>query len=40
VFKIEEDDSEKLNNDIIGKKFQKSSVTNCKIKPGFRRPAR
>jgi len=39
VFKIEEE-SEKTSKNIIGKKFQKSSVTNCKIKPGFRRPGR
>ena len=40
VFKIEECDSKKSNNDRIGKKFQKSSVSNCNIKPGFRRPGR
>ena len=40
VFKIEECDSKKSNNNTPGKKFQKSSVSNCKIKPGFRRPGR
>lgn len=40
VFKIEAGSSEKSNNYTTGKKFQKSSVTNCKIKPGFRRPGR
>lgn len=39
VFKIEEN-TEKSSNNAIGKKFQKSSVSNCKIKPGFRRPGR
>jgi hypothetical protein len=40
VFKIKEENSEKSNNGTISKKFQKSSVVNCKIKPGFRRPGR
>lgn len=40
VFIIEEEDSKKSNNDTRGKKFQKSSVSNCNIKPGFRRPGR
>ncbi len=39
VFKIEEE-SKKSHKNITGKKFQKSSVANCKIKPGFRRPGR
>ena len=40
VFIIKEDDSKKSNNNRIGKRFQKSSVSNCNIKPGFRRPGR
>lgn len=41
VFKVEENpDSEKSKKDLTRKKFQKSSVSNCKIKPGFRRPGR
>lgn len=40
VFKIEEEEFEKSSKNIIGKKFQKSSVTNCRIKPGFQRPGR
>jgi len=41
VYKIEEITSEeKTNSSISDKKFQKSSADNCKIKPGFKRPAR
>jgi hypothetical protein len=41
VFKVEENtESEKPKNKISGKKFQKSSASNCKIERGFRRPAR
>ncbi|MDH5430416.1 MAG: hypothetical protein OEW78_00840 [Nitrosopumilus sp.] len=40
VFIIEEEGSKRSNNDTRCKKFQKSSVSNCNIKPGFRRPGR
>ncbi|MDH3204728.1 MAG: hypothetical protein OEL81_08650 [Nitrosopumilus sp.] len=43
VFKVEETiDAEKLKNKkkTTDKRFQNSSASNCKIKQGFRRPAR
>jgi len=43
VFKVDEDDgTEKLKNSKkkIDKKFQNSSVSNSKIKQGFKRPGR
>ena len=41
IYKIEEVTSEeKSNRNISDKKSQKSSADNCKIKPGFKRPAR
>ena len=41
VYKIEEDsDNKKQKNQIIVKKFQKSSASNSLIKQGFKRPGR
>ena len=41
VFKIEEViNTEKLKGEKQDNKFQKSSASNCKIKQGFKRPAR
>lgn len=41
IYKIEEVSSkEKSKTNIQDKKPQKSSVDNCKIKPGFKRPSR
>ena len=41
IFIIEkESDENKSKNKIKKKKFEKSSVTNSKIEPGFRRPGR
>ena len=41
IYKIEEVSNEgKSKKEIRDKKSQKSSADNCKIKPGFKRPAR
>ena len=41
IYKIEEiPPEEKTKKDISDRMFEKSSVDNCKIKPGFKRPAR
>ena len=41
IYKIEEtSNDEKSKKEILNKRFQKSSVDNCKIKPSFKRPAR
>jgi len=41
VFKIENNsDSIKSTNEISGKKYEKSSITNSKIKQGYKRKAR
>ena len=39
VFKVEED-TRKTKKKKTGKKHQKSSASNCKIKQGFKRPGR
>ena len=38
IFKVE--DTEKPKKKTTGKRHQKSSASNCEIKPGFRRPGR
>ncbi|MBC8516469.1 MAG: hypothetical protein ISR81_02980 [Nitrosopumilus sp.] len=41
IFKVEEDsDEDKSKNQILNRKFEKSSVSNSKIEPGFKRKAR
>ncbi len=41
IFKIDEQTKElKIKNNILDKKSKKSSASNCKIKPSFRRPGR
>ncbi|MFB5624381.1 MAG: hypothetical protein ACE5RP_05655 [Nitrosopumilus sp.] len=41
IFKVDKkQDSGKSKNKSSGKKFQKSSVSNCIIKPEFKRPGR
>ncbi len=39
-FKIEDNTQKVSKGESVGKKFQKSSASNCKIKQGFRRPGR
>lgn len=41
IYKIEEISNDgKTKNGMYDRKFQKSSASNCIIKPGFKRPAR
>ena len=41
IYKIEEiSNGKKSKKEILDKRSQKSSVDNCKIKPGFKRSAR
>ena len=41
IFKVEEDsDDHKSKNQILNRKFEKSSASNSKIERGFKRPAR
>jgi len=43
VFKVDETmeiEKSKNKKKTTGKRFQNSSTSNCKIQPGFRRPAR
>jgi len=41
IFKVEEDsDDEKSKNQILNRRFEKSSVSNSKIGPGYKRKAR
>lgn len=41
IFKVDNDtNSVKVKNESPGKRFQNSSVSNCKIKPEFKRPSR
>lgn len=40
VFKIDESEDDKSKKEILDKRFEKSSATNCNIQQGFKRPAR
>jgi hypothetical protein len=41
IYKIEEiSNDDKTKSGMHDRKFQKSSASNCTIKPGFKRPAR
>jgi hypothetical protein len=41
IFKVEEDlDEDKSKNQTLNRRFEKSSVSNSKIGPGYKRKAR
>jgi len=41
IFKVKENlDEEKSKNEILNRKFEKSSASNSKIERGYKRPAR